>query len=106
MGLANIISIMGKIKGVIKNSSDSRTEIRKQIEPKSSELVNKIRQVIAALSDECAKVGKKKNPVIILDGLDKIPLEQARKIFRENGARFSLLNVHLIVTFPIALTYT
>lgn len=106
LGLANVISIMGRIKGVIKNSSDSRTEIRKHIEPKSSELVNKIKRVIEILSDECEKKGKKKNPVIILDGLDKIPLEQARKIFRENGARFSLLNVHLIVTFPIALTYT
>lgn len=43
---------------------------------------------------------------MILDGLDKIPLEQARKIFHENGARFQGLPIHLLVTFPISLTYT
>lgn len=97
---------MAKIKGVIKNSSDSRIEIRRRIEPKSSELISKIQNVIKVISEQCPKRGMHGIPLIILDGLDKIPLEQARKIFRENGSRFNSLDIHLIVTFPIALTYT
>lgn len=106
VGIAQLLKVMAKIKGVIKNSSNSRIEIRRHIEPKSSELISKIQDVIKVISDYCAEKGMHEIPLIILDGLDKIPLEQARKIFRENGSRFHSLNIHLIVTFPIALTYT
>lgn len=105
-GIAGLISVMAQIKGVIKNSSNSRIQIRRHIEPKSSELINKIQNVIDVIAQQCPHNEMRKMPLIILDGLDKIPLEQARKIFRENGSRFNSLNVHLIVTFPIALTYT
>jgi hypothetical protein len=106
VGLTGILEIFAQVKGVIKNSSDSRRTMRKHIEPKSSELIDSIQKVIDKISQEAKKYEKKQIPLIILDGLDKIPLDQARKIFRENGSRFSTLNVHLIVTFPIALTYT
>lgn len=43
---------------------------------------------------------------MILDGLDKFPLGQAWKIFQENGSRFQSLQIHLLVTFPISLSYT
>lgn len=106
VGLKGILSVMARLKGVIKNSSESRKQIRQHIEPGSSELVNKIQEVIEIISEESEKRGNKRTPFIILDGLDKIPLVQAKKIFRENGARFSSLKVHLIVTFPISLTYS
>ena len=105
-GIRGLIKVFTEIKGIIKNGSESRRQIRNRIEPRSSELVNKIQRIIGEISNKADGMGKKKVPLVILDGLDKIPLEQARKIFKENGARFSLLNVHLIVTFPIALTYT
>lgn len=106
VGIAQLLKVMARIKGVIKNSSNSRIEIRRHIEPKSSELISKIQDVIKVISNHCVEKGMHEIPLIILDGLDKIPLEQARKIFRENGSRFHSLNIHLIVTFPIALTYT
>lgn len=105
VGIPNLLNVFARVKGVIKNSSDSRKKIRQNIEPKSSELIRRIQDVIDIFSKKAENVGKKKIPLIILDGLDKIPLEQARKIFRENGSRFNALNVHLLVTFPIALTY-
>lgn len=103
--IAGLLKIFAQIKGVIKNSSDSRIQVRRHIEPKSSELINRIQDVIDVISKACNEKGMKRIPLIILDGLDKIPLEQARKIFKENGSRFNMLKVHLIVTFPIALTY-
>lgn len=106
IGISGLLRVLAQVKGVIKNSSDSRIQIRRHIEPKSSELIGGISDVILSISDQCEKMGKKRIPLIILDGLDKIPLEKARKIFWENGSRFSALRVHLIVTFPIALAYT
>lgn len=105
-GILGLFKIFSEVKGIIKNSSDSRQQIRQRIEPRSSELVSKIQRVIREISEKAQGVGKRRIPLVILDGLDKIPLEQARKIFKENGSRFGMLNVHLIITFPIALTYT
>lgn len=106
VGWEKVLAIMAKIKGVIKNSSESRMQIRRKIEPTSSELIRRIGEVIETMKEQLEEKGMKRVPVVVLDGLDKIPLEQARKIFRENGSRFHMLSLHLIVTFPIALTYT
>lgn len=106
VGILGLFKVFSEVKGIIKNSSDSRQQIRQRIEPRSSELVDKIQRVIQEISEKAETLGKKKVPLVILDGLDKIPLEQARKIFKENGSRFGMLKVHLIITFPIALTYT
>ncbi len=105
-GLPGLLELMAQIKGVIKNSSDSRTQIRRRIIPKSSELIRKIEEVIENISFQCEKKNMKKIPLVILDGLDRVPLDRAKKIFRDNGSAFRALPVHLVTTFPIALTYT
>ena len=100
-----LIKIFSKIKGVLKNSTESRMTLRRKIEPKVSELMMQIKDLIVYVQEELKEQGLRDIPVIILDGLDKIPLDKARQIFKENGARFADLPIHLIITFPIALTY-
>ena len=79
--------------------------LRRKVEPKVSELMLQIKDLISYVQEELKKRELREIPVIILDGLDKIPINQARQIFKENGARFADLPIHLIITFPIALTY-
>lgn len=100
-----LIKVFSKIKGILKNSTESRMTLRKKVEPKVSELMFQIKDLITYVQEELKKQGLRDIPVIILDGLDKIPINQARQIFKENGARFADLPIHLIITFPIALTY-
>lgn len=104
--LKNVLEVMTKIKGILKSSEETKRQIRQSISPRSSELMARIKEVIDNLEEELQRRNFPKLPFIILDGLDKIPLEQARKIFKENGSKFSELPIHLLVTFPIALTYT
>ncbi len=104
--LKNVLEIMAKIKGILKSSEETKRQIRQSISPRSSELMARIREVIDNLEEELQCRNYPKMPFIILDGLDKIPLEQARKIFKKNGSKFAELPIHLLVTFPIALTYT
>lgn len=104
--LLNVLEIMTKIKGILKSSEETKRRVRQSIIPRSSELMTKIRAVIYNLEEELQKRHYPKLPFIILDGLDKIPLEQARKIFKENGSKFAELPIHLLVTFPISLTYS
>lgn len=104
--LLNVLNIMSKVKGILKSSEETKRQIRQSITPKSSELLSRVKEVIENLEEELQRRQYPKIPFIILDGLDKIPLEQARKIFRENGSKFAELPLHLLVTFPISLTYT
>ncbi len=105
-GILKIAKLLAEIRGILKNSNESKKIIRTRIEPRSSELISQIKEVILEISNQLSQSGKPSIPFVILDGLDKIPLSQARKIFQENGSRFQSLQVHLLVTFPISLSYT
>ncbi len=106
MGIKKVIGILANVRGILKNSAESKREIRMKIEPRSSELIHQIKDVIEEIREHLEKKKCPEIPFVILDGLDKIPLQQARKIFHENGSRFQGLPIHLLVTFPISLSYT
>jgi len=106
IGIKKVISLLAGVKAVLKNGAESRKEIRTRIEPRSSELIRQISGVIEEIRTQLREKAQPEIPFVILDGLDKIPLAQARKIFQENGSRFQGLQIHLMVTFPISLSYT
>lgn len=105
-GVGKIIKLLAGVRAILKNSAESKKIIRTRVEPRSSELIAQIRDVIEEIRNQLMESGRPDIPFVILDGLDKIPLEQARKIFMENGSRFQSLQIHLLVTFPISLSYT
>ncbi len=105
-GVGKIVRLLAGVRAILKNSAESKKVIRTRVEPRSSELIAQIRDVIGEIRGQLAESGRPDIPFVILDGLDKIPLEQARKIFMENGSRFHSLQIHLLVTFPISLSYT
>lgn len=106
LGIKTVIQLLANVKAILKNSAESKKEIRTQIEPRSSELIHQIKEVIEEIKKQLQGKKRPEIPFVILDGLDKIPLGQARKIFQENGSRFQSLPIHLLVTFPISLSYT
>lgn len=105
-GVGKIIKLLAGVRAILKNSAESKKVIRTRVEPRSSELIAQIRDVIGEIRSQLVGSGRPDIPFVILDGLDKIPLGQARKIFMENGSRFQSLQIHLLVTFPISLSYT
>ncbi len=105
-GVKKIVKLLAGVRAILKNSAESKKVIRTRVEPRSSELISQIREVIGEIRSQLAESQRPDIPFVILDGLDKIPLEQARKIFMENGSRFQSLQIHLLVTFPISLSYT
>lgn len=106
VGVKKIIALLANVRAILKNSAESKKEIRTQIEPRSNEMLHQIKEVIEEIRKQLQEKGRPEIPFVILDGLDKIPLGQAQKIFWENGSRFQGLQIHLLVTFPISLSYT
>jgi hypothetical protein len=68
------------LQAKIKSEHTTREIIRKQIEPRLSELIDKINLIIADVEGR-----EKKNVLVIIDDLDKPGLEQAKEIFYNNN---------------------
>lgn len=103
---AFVFKLLANIKGILKSTQETRQIVRRRIEPRSSELINQIIDVAKYITKLLeADNSVHSIPVIILDGTDKLPLDAAKKIFHDNGIKFSDLPIHFIVSFPIALSY-
>ena len=88
------------IQAKIKSESTTRKIIREQIEPKLSELIDKINQIIADIEGK-----EQKNVLVIIDDLDKPSLEQAKAIFYNNYTAITQPACHIVYTVPISIFF-
>jgi len=88
------------IQAQIKSQLTTREIIRKQIEPKLSELIDKINLIIADIEGK-----EKKNVLVIIDDRDKPSLEQAKAIFYDNYTAITQPACHIVYTVPISIFF-
>lgn len=98
---ANINLLTAKIEGKFGGETLSRTVMRQRIEPRLSELMERINLTIGEIE---AKT--KKSVLIIVEDIDKADLDKSRHLFFEHGISLSKINSRIIYTFPIALRYS
>jgi hypothetical protein len=91
---ANLLDL---IKLKLKRESTTRTELRKEFERNIEDLVEKL-NVIATF----IKSSSGKPLLVIVDDLDKISLDTAQTIYRDNINSLIAPNFSIIYTFPIA----
>ncbi|MCU0432930.1 MAG: ATP-binding protein [Bacteroidia bacterium] len=83
--------------------SRSLKEILKQdVEPRLSQLINLCNELITEISIGISKNGQK-GIVIIIEDLDKIPLERARTLFCNYSRQLTSVKTNIIYSFPISL---
>jgi len=89
----SLLEIMGRMK----SENTTRSEVRKEIEPRVSELVSIINDTIS----EIEKTGEQ--VLIIIDNLEKIDPEKAQHLFYEHATQLTQPLCKIIYTFPISL---
>ncbi len=97
---AGISAFFLSLQAKIKSESTTREIIRKQIEPRLSELIDKINLIIADIEGK-----EKKNVLVIIDDLDKPGLEQAKAIFYNNYTAITQPACHIVYTVPISIFF-
>ena len=90
------LSILAKIRA----EDTSRKTIRQIIEPKLSELIEKINLIIADIRGK-----EKKDVLVLIDDLDKPSLEQAKKIFYDNHTAITQPICNIVYTVPISIFF-
>ncbi len=88
------------VQAKIKSEHTTREIIREQIEPKLSELIDKINLIIADIEGK-----EKKNVLVIIDDLDKPSLEQAKEIFYNNYTAITQPACYIVYTVPISIFF-
>ena len=103
---------MLKVSGVIKSSPDARLDIRKQLEPDTSNWLTAANDVIGKAKLELAKKGYR-DLAIIVDDLDKMVLRPHESgvttcahLFVNREAQLTAFKCHMVYTMPIALAYS
>lgn len=86
-----------KILGRMKSENITRTEIRKMVEPRVSELINIINDTIADIENN------EKQVLVIIDNLEKIDYHNAIDLFYCHATQLTQPLCKIIYTFPIAL---
>jgi len=93
-----------KVSGNLKNTSETRTEIKRKVKQKSYEWIEILNSISTAIQGNPKSNGKM--PILILEEIDKV-INPGRimDIFHNNALSFSLLPFKSIYTFPISLYY-
>lgn len=97
-----VLGLFSKISADMKFNIEKRKTIRYKLEQRAAEWI----EIINVISDSIARELNGKYPVIIFEDLDKIDTEIAWSIFHNYAYAMSQVPVHIIYTFPIALSYS
>ena len=98
---ANFKFLVAKLGLGFKTSSEVRTEIRKKLEPRVGEIIEKIDILSAIVKNETQK-----DPLLIIDDLEKVDLEVAKDIFFGHAQTLGKPNLKTIFLFSKSMTYT
>ena len=98
-------AFFAKLKFSAKTSASLKEKIKTNLEPKLSDLIDYCNDLIREVRSALQEVGKK-DLLIVIEDLDKISLSEAKNLFYDHIHQLTLLQTHVIFTFPIALYHS
>ncbi|MEL7220116.1 MAG: hypothetical protein AAGJ93_02290 [Bacteroidota bacterium] len=105
IGIPAILQFFTSFKASAKSSRQLKEVLKQNVEPKLSVLIGHCNDLIREIKLKLDTLGKK-DLLIILEDLDKIPLDRANKLFINYTSQLTQLETNVIYTFPIALYYS
>ncbi|NJL88950.1 MAG: AAA family ATPase [Coleofasciculaceae cyanobacterium SM2_1_6] len=99
--------LLFKLKGVIKNSSSQKTTVRETLKKEVTRMKGDINLLLGdGLKKLRAKFANYKGFLVIVDNLDRCPLEVTKELFFERAAQLKELHCSIIYTVPISALYS
>ncbi len=103
-GISFLSSFFAKFKFAAKASKSLKEVLSRKVEPKLSELIFHCNALIREIRNGLSTLNKK-DLLIIIEDLDKIPLDRSQELFYNYSQQLTQLQVNAIFTFPIGLFY-
>lgn len=93
-----------KFKATAKSSKSLKETLKRNVEPRLSDLIEHCNRLITEIRLDLHKIGKK-DILIIIEDLDKIPLDRVEVLFFNHINQLVQIRTNVIYTFPNALYY-
>lgn len=100
-----LASFFTKFKASAKVSKSLKEVLTTNVEPKLSQLIDLCNQLINEIRSNLSSIGKK-DMLLIMEDLDKVPLDRAKELFFNYSKQLTLLQINCIFTYPIALFHS
>jgi hypothetical protein len=103
-----LFKLLATFQAGIRASDETRTEIRKVLEPQGSTLIGRVNDLIRDANARLAEAGGR-GLVLILDGLEKVIFKEGatsnshEMLFVHHGEQLKAIECHTIYTMPISL---
>lgn len=104
VGIPYLQKFFAKFKMTAKSSRSLKETLKTNVEPRLSDLIEHCNTLITEIRLDLKKTGKK-DILIIIEDLDKIPLDRAEHLFFNHISQLVQIKTNVIYTFPIALYY-
>lgn len=98
-------NFFSRFKASAKASKSLKEQLTLKIEPKLSQLIFHCNALIREVRTGALKTKGLKNILLIIEDLDKLPLDRAESLFYNYSRQMVQLEVDVIFTYPIALLY-
>jgi hypothetical protein len=96
----------GKFRLTAKTSKQFKQVLKTEIEPRLSDLIRHCNDLVAEIQIQLAKKSGKRDLLIILEDLDKIPPDRSYDLFYNYVSQLTQIRTNVIYTFPAALFYS
>lgn len=97
--------LFGKFKATAKSSRSLKEVLKQNVEPRLSELIKLCNELVKEVYLSWIANPLHKDLLIIIEDLDKIPLDRAENLFVNYVNQLTQIKCNVIYTFPIALYY-
>ena len=98
-GFSKIIQLIAEVKGQLMNTTEEMITIRETIYNRFDDWNKCINNIIEKIKQE----DNNKHPIIIIENLDKVEVEKAIEIFKNDY--LGKIHTYIVFTFPISLRY-
>lgn len=105
-GIPYLQKFFAKFKATAKTSGSLKEALKRNVEPKLSDLIEHCNALILEIRLELIRAKEMDDLLVIIEDLDKIPLERAEQLFFNYINQLTQLRTNVIFTFPIALYYS
>jgi adenylate kinase len=104
IGVPYLKKFFYKFKMTAKSSRSLKETLKTNVEPKLTDLIERCNELIAEVKFQLRKK-QNKDLLIIIEDLDKIPIERANDLFFNYAGQITQLKANVIYTFPITTYY-
>jgi hypothetical protein len=98
---AKINFLAGELQAKYSQEASTRQSIRERVEPRLSELLEKVNYVIDEIRRKL-----KREALIVVEDIDKLDLARARELYLEHATSLTAPRAYVIYSFPVALRYS